>query len=153
MLGKANLPKPPVRRKPRPAATHPKLTPKPCSTIGAIVPNMTAPMTVAPMAMETADVATVVAPGVRNTLTKDAADKTTAEATAARASLQMTRNLLPWWISPVASPRITIAELWARKKKSDRGKKRMTQFIWTRVPRISFLFCSCFCTCFISLGG
>lgn len=87
------------------------LTPIPCSTIGAIVPNMTAPTTVAPMASETARVATVVAPGVSSTRMKEATDSTHADATPALASRQTTRQRFPWWISPVASPRMTIAEL------------------------------------------
>lgn len=79
--------------------------------MGVIVPNMTAPITVAAMAIETARVATVVAPGVSNTRTKEATDSTHAEATPALASRQTTRQRFPWWISPVASPRMTMAEL------------------------------------------
>lgn len=88
-----------------------KLTPIPSNTIGAIVPNITAPTTVAPIAIDTASVATVVAPGVSDTLKKEAMDSTNADAMAALASRHTTRQRFPLLISPVASPRMTMAEL------------------------------------------
>lgn len=104
--------------------------------MGAIVPNMTAPITVAPMATETARVATVVAPGVSSTRTKEATDSTHADATPALASRQTTLQRLPWWISPVASPRMTMAELWKKGNQNteERGQneRQCCRWWWRR---------------------